>query len=63
MNAYRRSRMQNLNHLGIGGLVFVIGAIVYIINAALTLGKRPGIPIDGIGLMTLGLGLALILKM
>lgn len=55
--------MPNLNHLGIGGLLFVIGAIVYVINLALALGKRPGIPIDGVGLMVLGLGLALLLKM
>lgn len=55
--------MPNLNHLGIGGLVFVIGAIVYVINLALALGKRPGIPVDGVGLMVLGIGLALLLRM
>jgi hypothetical protein len=55
--------MLNLNHLGIGGLLFVIGAILYVINLALAFGKRRGIPIDGIGLMVLGIGLALLLKM
>ena len=55
--------MPNLSHLGIGGLLFVIGAIIYIINLALSFGKRPGIPVDGIGLMVLGIGLALLLKM
>jgi predicted membrane channel-forming protein YqfA (hemolysin III family) len=59
----RRFEMPNLNHLGIGGLVFVIGAIVYVINLALALGKRPGIPVDGVGLMVLGIGLALLLRM
>lgn len=55
--------MPNLNHLGIGGIIFLIGAVIYIINLALALGKRgKTIPIDGIGLMVLGLGLALLLK-
>jgi hypothetical protein len=55
--------MPNLNHLGIGGIVFLIGAIVYVINLVLALAKQPKtIPIDGVGLMVLGLGLALLLK-
>ena len=42
---------------------FLIGAAIYIINIALALGKRrSSIPIDGVGLMVLGLGLALLLR-
>lgn len=53
----------NLKSLGIGGIVFLIGAIIYIINLALLLlKKRSTIPIDGVGLMVLGLGLALVLN-
>ncbi len=56
--------MLNLNRMGIGGIIFLIGAIVYVINLALILGKRSKtIPIDGIGLMVLGLGLVLVLKL
>jgi len=56
--------MLNLNQLGIGGIVFLIGAVIYIINLLYALGKRTkGIPIDGVGLMVLGLGLALLLKL
>jgi hypothetical protein len=56
--------MINLNRLGIGGIVFLIGAVIYVINLALLLGKRRRtIPIDGVGLMVLGLGLALLLKL
>lgn len=53
----------NLNRLGIGGIVFLIGAAIYIINIVLAWGKRrTTIPIDGVGLMVLGLGLALLLN-
>lgn len=55
--------MPNLNHLGIGGVIFLIGAIIYVINLFLALAKQPRtIPIDGVGMMVLGLGLALLLK-
>jgi hypothetical protein len=55
--------MPNLNNLGIGGIVFLIGAIIYVINLVLGLSKQgKTIPIDGVGLMVLGLGLALLLK-
>jgi hypothetical protein len=63
LEAYRRFDMINLNRLGIGGFIFLIGAAIYIINIALALGKRrKTIPIDGTGLMVLGLGIALLLK-
>ena len=59
----KRFNMINLNQLGIGGLIFLIGAAIYIINIALAWGKRRAtIPFDGVGLMVLGLGLALLLK-
>jgi len=55
--------MINLNRLGIGGIVFLIGAVIYVINLALHLGKRrTALPIDGVGLMVLGLGIALLLR-
>jgi hypothetical protein len=53
----------NLNRLGIGGLIFLIGAIIYVINLVLALGKRrKTLPVDGVGLMVLGMGVALLLK-
>jgi len=56
--------MTNLNQLGIGGIIFLIGAVIYVINLALVWGKKSRtIPIDGVGLMVLGLGLALLLKL
>ncbi len=55
--------MINLNRLGIGEIIFLIGAAIYIINIALAWGKRrTSIPIDGVGLMILGLGIALLLR-
>jgi hypothetical protein len=61
--AYRRLKMFNLNRLGIGGLIFLIGAAIYIINIALAWGKRrTTIPVDGVGLMVLGIGMALLLR-
>jgi hypothetical protein len=55
--------MPNLNRLGVGGIIFLIGAIIYLINLVLALGNRPKtIPVDGIGLMVLGIGVALLLK-
>jgi hypothetical protein len=56
--------MINLNQLGIGGIIFLIGAVIYIINLLYALGKHAkGIPIDGVGLMVLGLGMALLLRL
>lgn len=55
--------MPELNHLGVGGVIFVIGAIVYIVNLLLGLARRGRtIPFDGVGLMVLGIGIALLLK-
>jgi len=55
--------MINLNQLGIGKIIFVIGAIIYIINLLYALGKHSkAVQIDGVGLMILGLGIALLLK-
>ncbi len=55
--------MPNLNRLGVGGIIFLIGAVIYLINLVLALGKRgKPIPIDGLGLMVLGIGVALLLK-
>jgi hypothetical protein len=55
--------MINLNQLGIGGIIFLIGAVIYIINLLAALGKhKKALPIDGVGLMILGLGIALLLR-
>jgi hypothetical protein len=55
--------MINLNSLGIGGIVFLIGAVIYVINLVFLLRKRRAtLPIDGVGLMVLGLGMALLLR-
>jgi len=55
--------MLNLNQLGIGGIIFLVGAVIYVINLALALGnRRKTIPVDSVGLMVLGLGLALLLR-
>lgn len=60
----KRRPLTDLNRLGIGGIIFVIGAIIYVINLVTSLaGKSKPIPIDGVGLMVLGLGLALLLKL
>ena len=32
--------MLNLNRLGIGGIIFVVGAIIYIVNVLIALSKR-----------------------
>jgi hypothetical protein len=56
--------MINLHQLGIGGIIFLIGAVIYIINLLYSLGKHSkGIPVDGVGLMVLGLGIALLLRL
>ena len=54
--------MPELQHLGIGGVVFLVGAVVYVINLLLSLARRGGLPFDGVGLMVLGIGLALVMK-
>ena len=55
--------MPNLSRLGVGGIIFLVGAAIYLINLVLALGKRGRpIPIDGLGLMVLGIGVALLLK-
>ncbi|HWO02544.1 MAG TPA: hypothetical protein VNS63_25095 [Blastocatellia bacterium] len=55
--------MPEIQHLGVGGVVFLIGAIVYVVNLLLGLARRGNaIPFDGVGLMVLGIGIALFLK-
>lgn len=55
--------MPELQHLGVGGVIFLIGAIVYVINLVLGLARRgKALPFDGVGLMVLGIGAALLLK-
>jgi hypothetical protein len=53
----------DIQHLGIGGVIFLIGAVVYVLNLILGLARRGrALPFDGIGLMVLGIGLAIVLK-
>ena len=55
--------MPELQHLGVGGVIFIIGAIVYVINLLLGLARRgKPLPFDGVGLMVLGIGVAMFLK-
>ncbi len=55
--------MPDIHHLGVGGVIFVIGAVVYIVNLLLGFARRGrALPFDGVGLMVLGMGLALLLK-
>jgi hypothetical protein len=55
--------MPELQHLGVGGVIFLIGAVVYVINLLLSLARRGrALPFDGVGLMVLGIGIALLLK-
>jgi hypothetical protein len=57
------SRM-DIQRLGVGGIIFVIGAAIYIINIVIASSKRGrAIPVDGVGLMVLGIGFALLLKL
>jgi len=55
--------MPELNHLGVGAVIFLIGAAIFVINLLLSLARRRAIPFDGIGLMVLGIGLALLLRL
>ena len=55
--------MPELHHLGVGGVIFVIGAIIYVVNLLLGFARRGRtLPFDGVGLMVLGIGIALLLK-
>jgi hypothetical protein len=55
--------MPELQHLGVGAVIFLIGAVVYVINLLLGLARRGrALPFDGVGLMVLGIGCALLLK-
>ena len=55
--------MPELHHLGVGGVIFLIGAAIYIINLLLGLARRGrALPFDGVGLMVLGIGIALLLR-
>jgi hypothetical protein len=54
----------DLGRLGIGGIVFLIGAVIYVINLIVVWsGRNKALQIDGIGLMVLGIGLTLILRL
>jgi len=53
----------SLQHLGVGAVVFLVGAAIYVINLLMGLARRGrSIPFDGVGLMLLGLGLAVLLN-
>lgn len=55
--------MPDLQHLGVGGVIFIIGAIIYVVNLLLGLARRgKALPFDGVGLMVLGIGIALFFK-
>ncbi len=55
--------MPELQHLGVGGVIFVIGAVIYVVNLLLGFARRgKAIPFDGVGLMVLGIGVAALLK-
>lgn len=58
-----RIGMPELSHLGIGTIVFFVGAIIYIVNLVINLSRRGRpLPLDGVGTMVLGIGLALVMK-
>ena len=55
--------MPELSRIGIGTIVFVVGAVIYIVNLLASLAKRgKPLSIDGVGVMVIGIGLALLLK-
>jgi len=55
--------MPELHHLGVGGVIFLIGAIIYVVNLLLGLARKgKALPFDGVGIMVLGIGVALLLK-
>ena len=56
--------MYYFDRLGIGGIVFVAGALIYIVNFIAALGGRSkGIPADGVGLMVMGIGLTIFFRL
>lgn len=55
--------MRELSHLIVGVIIFLVGAIIFLANQVLGLVRRPLIPLDGVGLMVFGLGLALLLRL
>jgi hypothetical protein len=55
--------MPELTRIGIGTIVFLIGAAIYIINVIASLSRRgKPLAVDGVGIMVLGIGLALLMK-
>lgn len=55
--------MNELTRMGVGTIIFLLGAVIYIVNLVIVLsGRGKAIPIDGTGLMVLGIGLALLLR-
>ena len=55
--------MPELGRLGVGSIIFLIGAVIYIVNLVITLSRRgKPLPVDGVGVMVLGTGLALLLR-
>ena len=55
--------MPNLQHLGVGGWIFIIGVVIYVVNFLLSLARRGRAwPFDGVGLMVLGIGIAAFFK-
>ena len=55
--------MPDLQHLGVGGVIFLVGAIIYVVNLLLGFARRGRVlPFGGVGLMVLGIGAALLLK-
>jgi len=55
--------MPALGRLGVGEIVFLIGAVIYVVNLVIRLsGRGKQIAVDEVGLMVIGLGLALLLK-
>jgi len=55
--------MPDLQHLGVGGVIFLVGAVIYLVNLLLGFARRgKALPFDGVGLMVLGTGIALVLK-
>jgi hypothetical protein len=52
-----------MNRMGIGSIIFLIGAVIYVLNLIVNfMGRGMVIRIDSIGLMILGIGLFLVFK-
>jgi hypothetical protein len=59
----KRPIMLNLNRLGVGGIIFLVGAVIYVINLIAVLSRRSNVILtDGVGLMVLGIGLVLVFR-